>query len=408
MSSTGTSSPHSSISATAESLIDAARHALALHGASALSVRRLAAAGGVTPATLSYHLGTKARIVRTLIEAECRLDQARHQAWLSRLAHLRWFDPAALAASVELYLDDAATPETAGGARLTSLIWADLALRAHVDADVAAMLRPWLQARRAFWRQLLEGRIDEADAWAEVLLAYTTDEGIHTLANGNRVDYRLLRRMAIERLAQRLAPSTRDGLTQAAVFDAQVHRLDPAIGLPGPEVASTLLAPGRRREIASAACAVILEDGTEALTHRAVGERAGLPASSVAYHFRSGADLLRAGQEMVYLVAQDRAPPPGEDSAERRYAVVVRGTLSIGLAAARDPSLAAQAIDLRRLRGENLFPRLRRDGLERLEPLDAQVVALVAIGAGALAGIDDALRARRQPLVDWLTAGIKG
>ncbi|MCD9030848.1 TetR/AcrR family transcriptional regulator [Luteimonas sp. Y-2-2-4F] len=396
----GTSSPSTSA---AGSLVATARRELALRGAGALSFRRLAAAGGVTPATLSYHLGSKMRIVAALVEAERALDRARHAAWRARFDGLAWFDPPALAALVELYLDEGAADEAAGGARLGSLVWADLMLRAHVDEDVAGLVRPWIGERRAFWRDLLDGRIEDAGAWAEAILAYAADEGIHTLANGARPDYRLLRRMAIERLAHRLAPAARGGLGGAAAFDALVRRLDPAIGLPGPEAGSDLLAPGRRRDIAGAACALILDEGAEAVTHRAVGERAGVPASTVAYHFRSGPDLLRAGQEMVYLVAQNRAPAPGEDSVERRYAVVVRGTLSIGLAAARDPSLAAQAIDLRRLRGENLF-RTLRPGRARLEPLDGQVVALVAIGAGALAGAEGGGPDRRQALVDWLTS----
>lgn len=393
----------SSPASAAQSLVATARRELALRGAGALSFRRLAAAGGVTPATLSYHLGSKTQILAALVEAERALDRERHAAWRARLDGLARFDPPALAALVELYLDEGAADEAAGGARLGSLVWADLLLRAHVDGDVAALVRPWIEERRAFWRGLLDGRIENPATWAEAILGYAADEGIHTLANGCRPDYRLLRRMAIERLARRLDPAARGGLDAAAVFDALVRRLDPAIGLPGPEAGSDLIAPGRRRDIAAAACAVILDEGAEAVTHRAVGERAGVPASTVAYHFRSGPDLLRAGQEMVYLVAQGRAPAPGEDSAERRYAVVVRGTLSIGLAAARDPSLAAQAIDLRRLRGENLFRTLRA-GHARMQPLDGQVLALVAIGAGAVAGAEGAGPDRRQALLDWLAA----
>jgi len=387
----------------ADALIATARQELALRGARALSFRRQAAAAGVTLATLSYHLGSKAQILRTLVESERRADRLRHQVWLQRLAGLARFDPAAMAATIELYLDHAAADERSGGARLTSLIWADLVLRAGVDADIAPLLQPWLEERRAFWAQLFEGRIDAARTWADVVMAYVTDEGVHSLAIGDRADYRMLRRMAIERLSQRLDPDARCGLADADTFQALVRHLDPALGLAGADAGSALLLPGRRRDIAAAACAVILDEGAEALTHRAVGERIAMPASSVAYHFRSGHDLLWAGQQMVYLVAQGRFPAPGEDSIQRRYLATMRGTLSISLAAARDPSLAPQAIDLRRLRGENLFGVLHAQGHARLDGLDAQTAALMGLGATALAAAHAAAGIVPEALLDWLT-----
>lgn len=399
---TGASSSASAAEPVADLLIATARRELALQGARALSLRRLAVAGGVTLATLSYHLGSKARILRTLVEAERELDRERHRAWFDRFAGVERFEPATLAALIELYLDESVGDEASGGGRLTSLIWADLVLRAGVDPETAALLHPWLEERRDFWRRLLADRIEEAGTWADAVIGYVTDEGVHALAIGERSDYRLLRRMTIERLSQRLDPAAHGSLGRIETFEILVRRLDPALDLPRPDSGSELLKPGRRRDIAFAACEVILEEGAEALTHRAVGERAGVPASTVAYHFRSGHDLLRAGQEMVYLVAQNRAPAPGEDSAERRGLVTIRGTLSISLAAARDPSLAPQAVDLRRLRGENLAQILKDQGHHRIDRLDAQTIAVAAIGAGALGAAHAAFGITPGDLVDWL------
>lgn len=390
--------------AVADGLIAHARRELALLGERALSFRRLASAAGVSLATLSYHLGSKAQILQRLVEGERERDRVRHQAWLERWQALPRFDPAALAAVIELHLDESAADEDAGGHRLTSLIWADMILRAGVDDATAVLLRPWLQERRDFWAQLFAGRIERADSWADLVMGYVTDEGIHSLAIGHRSDYRLLRRMAIERIARDVtvqgssAPGT--DLGNGDFFTALVHRMDPGIGLGGADATSDLIEPGRRRDIAAAACEVILADGVQALTHRSVGERISVPASSVAYHFRGRDDLLWAGQQMVYLVAQGRLPPP--DAGIDPIRVTARGTQMIALAAARDPSLAAQATDLRRLRGENLTRFLNSERPARVSALDGQAIALVILGATVLDDADRQHAPRRASLTEWL------
>lgn len=390
-----------------EGLIVIAREELALRGARALSFRRLAAAAEVTLATLSYHLGSKSQILQRLVDDECRRDLSRQRAWEERFAALPAWDAGALALLVETYLEEGATDEQRGGARLGEMIWADLVLRAGVDAEIATLLQPWLRQRRDFWSAMFAGRITQAQRWADAVMAYVTDEGVHGLALGGCRDYRMLRRLAVERLSQRLQPGCRTALADPALFSALQQRMDPALGLEA-GADSVLMGPGRRREIAVAACEVILEEGAEALTHRAVGERIAMPASTVAYHFRSVRDLLWAGQQMVYLVAQGRMPAPGLDSLERRYRVVMRGTLSISLAAARDPSLVPQAADLRRLRGINLLRILREGGHIHVTALDAQTAALVGLGANALAAAEAEPGVAPGELLEWLTGSLRG
>ena len=50
--------------------------------------------------------------------------------------------------------------------------------------------------------------------------------------------------------------------------------------------------PTRRDRIADAALAIALESGVEAVSHRAVAERSGVPLGSTSYHFKSLDDLL--------------------------------------------------------------------------------------------------------------------
>lgn len=379
--------------------MEAARRELAMGGLRSMSFRRLGEAAGTTAGALTYHLGAKAQILSDVVAAERVRDRAWHGAWLARFAALDRLDATAVATLLEHYLEAISR----GDARLTQMIWTDLLLRAPQDGDLQALMRPWLLERRAFWSDLFEGRIEDAAMWGPTCWAYTVDEGVHSLAVGHDADYRLLRRLAVERLSHRLDPARRDPLS--GVFSDLVERLDPGLGLPGRDRVSDLQAQGRRHDIALAACGLLLDEGVDGVTHRAVGERAGIPGSTVAYHFRGAADLTRAALAMVYLVAQGRAPAPAPDSFERRATVVVRGTLYFALAAARNETLAAQAIDLRRLRGENYVHMLRGEGCVHIDDLDGQVAALVGIGAAALSSVDG--EGRFDALRSWLLSKLR-
>lgn len=384
-------SAETSSAPTAERILEAARLRLAAGGFRDLTLRPLAEASGSTVAALTYHFGSKRALIERLVQAERQADAARHAAFLARFAGLRALAPAALVALLEHYLDEAA-----GRERVTSLIWCELLLAAVGDPEARELVAPWIAERRAFWDAVFEGRIGDPQAWARACLGYVTDETAHGLAQQDGPDYRLMRAMTLERLAGRGASL---GLSEPAFFEAVVRRLDPALALPGP--ASQAPYAGRALDIAMAAGEVIVARGAEGVTHRAVGERAQAPASSVAYHFRTRLDLLRAGLTVIYLVAQGRLAPR-QDQAEIE-AFVARGTVSVALAAARESELRPYAVDLRRLRGENL----RRRAAERLgRDLDlcaAQSASVARLGATLLA------RAEGSPpqsaeLVDWMLA----
>ncbi|WP_312161411.1 TetR family transcriptional regulator [Phenylobacterium sp.] len=376
----------SSSPAPAERILDAARTRLAAGGFRDLTLRPLAEASGATVAALTYHFGSKGQLIERLVAIEREADAARHAAFAQRFADLPGLRPGAIAALLEAYLDEAAGP-----ARVTSLIWCELLLAAVNDPEARSLIAPWITARRAFWRELFAGRVDDPAAWANAAMGYVTDETVHSLAQDGEADYRLMRRMTLERLAGR---GDGLGLSDPAFFEAVVRRLDPALELPGP--ASREPFSGRAQSIALAAGEVIVARGAEGVTHRAVGERAEAPASSVAYHFRTRLDLLHAGLTVIYLVAQGRLTPP-QGPVE---AFVARGTISVALAAAREPELRPYAVDLRRLRGENLRRRLaERTGAE-IDLCTAQCASIARLGATLLA------RAAGQdpPLgvVDWI------
>ena len=380
-------------------LIEAARRQLAHGGLRAMSFRRLGDDVGATSGALAYHLGAKAQILNEVVTRERRRDRRWHDEWLERLEGLERLDRQALAAILELYLDALVQ----GEARLTQLIWMDLALRAPRDAEVAAQVAPWLAERRSFWTRLFEGRIEDAALWAGVAAAYVTDEGFNGLVVGDDLDYRLLRRMAIDRLSSRLE---RDGVGREPLFSRLVGRMDRRLGLPVGDVAADAMGPGPRREAALAACYVLVDSGAEALTHRAVAERAGLSRSAVGYYFRTAADLVKAAISGVYLIADGRGDPPptppGLDPILWRGQAVVRGELAVVLAAARDSALSPYVIDQRRWRGVNYVRLLRSKGYSGLDALDGQTASLVATGQTVLFGVDG--DDRRDLLVNWLIA----
>lgn len=377
-------------------ILETARLRLAGGGFRDLTLRPLAEASGTTVAALTYHFGSKAQLIERLVAQERAADGERHAAFADRYAALPRLVPSALAVLIDAYLDEAAGP-----ARTTSLIWSELLLQAAGDAEARALIAPWIAERRVFWADLLDSRIDDASTWARAVTGHVTDETIHSLAQGEDADYRLLRRMGLERLTSRGA--ARD-LSHPDLFDAVVRRLDPSLALPAATSAEEPFSP-RAQAIAEAAGEVIVAEGAEAVTHRAVGERAETPASSVAYHFRTRLDLLRAGLTVIYRVAQGRlAPRPGAGELE---GFVARGTASVALAAARDTTLAPFAADLRRLRGENLRQRLaeRLADPPGLDLCMAQAASITRLGSTLIALAADEPRAAADDLVAWLVQG---
>lgn len=357
-------------------ILQAARQRLARSGFRGLTLRPLAQECGLTLAAVTYHFSVKARLIEQLAARERRLDRERHAAFAARFADLPVLTPAALSAALEAYLDEAAGP-----AALTTAIWTELLLNAAIDEEARAALAPWVEERWDFWRRFFTGRREDPDRWAAAAFGYASDEAVHGLVQRDRDDYRLLRAIGLERWAAGFPPIA-PGLSQPAFFEAVVARLDPAVALP------TRARPGealqdKPGEIARAAAALIAQEGPDALTHRAVAERAGTPASTVAYHFNHRLDLLRAGLTAIYLAAQGRLELDGVE----RAAAVARGTVALALAATRDPNLTPFAIDLRRLRGENLHGRLPRMGADpaRFDRCAAQAASVTLLGATLIA-----------------------
>jgi DNA-binding transcriptional regulator YbjK len=163
------------------------------------------------------------------------------------------------------------------------------------------------------------------------------------------------------------------------------------------------LAEDRRATILDAALGVLADQGMRGLTHRAVDARAGIPAGSTSYYFRSRAALV--GGCVQRLLARDLAQElPEVLAAPAGDLVDVLTAVAVGLATTqRHRTIARFELSLAATRDPELRSALREGG-----------DAVRALGAGALAAAGaadpEALAGRVAAIVDGLvlTALVRG
>lgn len=110
----------------------------------------------------------------------------------------------------------------------------------------------------------------------------------------------------------------------------------------------------RRRAIAEAAAKLLLEEGTERVTHRKVAEEAGVPLGATTQYFSSIAELKRAGYELIAQgvldgyrkLLDDFAASSGDSRALTRIIwgyleddAETRADMALYAAAVKDPTL---------------------------------------------------------------------
>ena len=360
-------------SVAASDIAAAARALVAEEGLKGLTLRKVAGRAGVSLGGVSYQIGDKAGLVRRLVDDAVALRRGRHEAWLGRARRADLADPAVLAAFVAGYLDEQAQPD-----RAHALTLAELVLEAGRDPVPAAGIAALVRGEADFWRAALADSPGGA-AHGEAVAHYCQDELPFTLALGADPDYRLLRAAVVARLADRLRDTGGRGF--AAGFDDLVAAMDArAVDIRRPPAVDPA---SPRARIAAAVASLIEAEGVAAVTHRAVAALAGAPNSTVAHHFRTRDDLLRAGVEALYRGSFGSMESEPDERAQRGGRSLMRATRALVLAAARDESLRPFALDLRRRRGEHMEPMTAPIGGERpLDPAAAQAAAMTLSGAG--------------------------
>ncbi|WP_168073487.1 TetR/AcrR family transcriptional regulator [Caulobacter sp. SSI4214] len=360
-------------------ILQVLRAAMALvsaDGLSALTLRPLAERLGTTVSILSYKFGRKDDLVAAIIDAAREEDSAFLDLWLARIRAVRSMTPAIMAEFADSILDDMAR-----GHAIRGQFYCELLQGAASRPEIAAPLGLWRAQRLAFWRAATE-RLERPDL-AETLHAYSADEVVHGLALGDQAAYRWLRRLGLKRLCGGLVAA--EGDTDGELFTVFHAALGDLLMTPDGRYQAAPMSEWQAR-IAGHISALIIDEGADAVTHRAVAKRAGVASSTLAYHFPRQDDLLRSGLDDVIIRLQghvDRpASPVSTSEPNRSREEIARATFAVALAATRNASLRGIAADMRRRRGENLYVYLKREGggATPFDLLSAQVMSITSIG----------------------------
>lgn len=146
--------------------------------------------------------------------------------------------------------------------------------------------------------------------------------------------------------------------------------------MPGSSTPSTPKGERRRRALVQAAADLLAEGGFDAVRHRAVAERAGLPLAATTYYFDSLDGMIAAAVERAARTELDEGRARLEELASRRRGpdAVVELTLDLLLGpASRDGGLEPVLLRYERLVGSGrrpyLAPLMRELGAELVDLL---------------------------------------
>jgi DNA-binding transcriptional regulator YbjK len=365
---------------------------VAEEGLGALTLRPLAQRTNTSVSALTYHFGVKDDLLRHLISTARTEDQAFFDGWRRRLDAVNSLSSVEMADLVEAILSDMVNCH-----QRRALFFSELVQASAHQPGVDIMLLPWLDDRLRFWRDLTGRLSPVADIdMAEVLHAYAIDETVHALALEALPAYRWLRRLTVRRLFTGFVsagPAAGDADLFRVFYD-ELGQLPDAFGVDHEAAALN----HKQAAIVGHISELIVSAGIEAVTHRAVAGRAGVAASTLAYHFRTQEDLVKAGLEDIIRRLQTQVSDLTADGGRQTFVrefghrpyssiEIARATFAVALSATRRPQLLACAADMRRRRGINLHKILKAEFPDpRFDPLAAQALSVAAIGQIVLSG----------------------
>jgi AcrR family transcriptional regulator len=323
-----------------DAIVDAAIAIIVRDGFAGLTLRPLASSLGVSVAAISARMGTKDQLIDRIVDDAAQRDQLFFDRWSDLAAQIAPGDTAVRAALADLAFRDWMT-----AGRQQAIFLIELVHHHALQQAPSRMLDRWLARAGSFWSTLVFG----SPALADLALGYVLDEAGFALGGGEDPAYASLRVLCLQRFADGLRP--RGGASGSAI-ERLIALLEPD---PFPIAATD---DPKRQRIADSAAQIIVSQGMDAATHRSVALAAGVPASTVVYHFGGRAALVVAGLHAViarFHGTRDRARAdkiaPGDDAAARD---LVKATSMIALASVRELSLRPYALDMRRRRGENI------------------------------------------------------
>ena len=365
-------------------------------GLNGLSFRTLAQSVGASVSSITSLAGTKVQLIAALIEVARQRDSAIYAPLLALARHAGPLSPEGLAEMADVMLETAAQTEPHLQVFLSELLQASA-----TQPDLVPALEPWLADQRGLWRQLAEASVGDHNLLlGEALFAASIDERAHGTALQSIPAYRRLRRLCLGRLCRHdFGGRTRNG--DAALFQhmfTQLGEVADGLGIDRGDVAHSEI---KQPKLAGVAARVLVYEGASELTHRAVAARANVPSSTLAYHFRTREDLMKGAMQVIihglqHAMFAGGAAPDGESRNNPGYDIA-RSTYALALEASRSPQYVGSAADMRRKRGINLVRVVNAERLpgRQIDPLGAQVIAVVGIGA-TLATAHRGIEAARQ------------
>lgn len=374
-------------------LIPAALDIVSEQGFHALTLRPLAERTGMTLSVLTNMVGHKRQLLSDLIDHVRQADAAFRAPFLEHADVLPPLAPSEFAEFCDWFLDSQARNN-----KPVTLFFCEALLASANDPEIAGDLAPWIGDHLRFWQTLAQKAIHADKALlAEALAGFSIDEAAHAISLNGLAAYARLRRLCLLRLCEgRLTDPRRhchNGLFPALVED--LDAIDDPIRI---DKGDAHIWEDKTFRCAAAAGYLMVHSGVQALTHRAVAETAGVPSSTLAYHFKTREDLIKGA--MVFLIHKllgaARGTPvavPNLPEADIAYEIS-RSTFMLAIEAWRNSVFLASAADMRRKRGINLQPRLNSelDVGRSIDGLGAQAVAIVSIGTIILhspQGLDD-------------------
>lgn len=348
-----------------DSRVQSAAHRLCdAGGLRAIGFRSLAREADVSVGQMGHRYGNLEGLMDRLVQLEAHELKHWFAAWQDRIGDTAGRAGLPLADTLVEILEDAVVNR-----RMSTMLQAELLVAPGFDMRVRPLASAWTEG----WRRLVEHRHPLCPYVAPLLAGLMADEAAFSLAFGTLPSYRLIRKAALSHLLAGFPAK------EPAELPALFRELESLSITAQPQDAT-----GRTVDLSEAIADLLQEEGAGAVSHRAVAARAGVPNSTVAYHFRTSEQLIEAGMTSLYDRFRRASVGPNDPAMLNR---IGRSTHSVALAAAQDPRFLPYAIDLRWRRGENfrrVLPGLLGGSDGEPWTLTAQTLSIAIIGQSLL------------------------
>lgn len=383
-------------------LLDAALAIMAEDGLGGLTLRPLAKRLGYPIATFARQVGSKDELLDQLAALAAQADEEDLGPWVRLVESFKTLPRHALIEITEEVLR-----MRCGSGRARSHFKCELIQAAATNPRLEPAVTQWIAVDRRLWQAMAERAEDQPASFDMVaaLEAFAIDDAARALIIDEFDSYRWMRREGIRRLWHGLFTGRTS--QPSVLYERAVSDQPSPNGIPF--WTAKTLTTRRDQNFGAIIASIILDGGTDAVTHREVARRADMPHSSVAYHYPMQDDLVELGMNaIVEIVRSESLAAMNSKELPLVAGKLAYASFAIALAAARRPNLRPIARELRRRRGENLMPWLQQNapGDVPVQVADVQAMASILIGAILLsrAGVTNSAPITTQlfaQLGDW-------